>query len=291
MTCPLCKTDRIVADKRFAATKLIDSYSTLLGLNVAEYYPSDSIIKYHCLNCDLRFFTDALPGDGPFYDRLQKLPFYYEAEKPEFDFAIAQLDTNGAKKVLEIGAGTGHFIRKAQTAFACSATELSPESLKSLEAQNIKVDNVVGETYDAACTFQVLEHIVDPDQFLSFIDKKVTPGGLIIISVPNNDSPYCRETFDPLDMPPHHMLQFSEKALRNVAKRMNYEVISYWTEPLRFEHYLGMVMARRAGVRGFGSLLRKLFKIIDIVVAPYFYFATRHQFPGHTHAVVCRKAT
>lgn len=242
---------------------------------------------YQCQVCGIKSFDKVLPADSELNSALQELPFYYEESKGEFNYAIELISRLVPKKILEIGAGRGYFLEKLKNSYDVRAVEYSDKSLMFLQEKNIKFDEK-GLTYDFICAFQVMEHIENLTEFLKFCDEKLEVNGCLLILVPNNDSSYFTETINVLDFPPHHLHQFNEKALKYIAKVLNKEIIEYWQEPLRIEHYTCMIRVRRNKMMHRFPFIRRLFYIMDYLLIPYFYDRNRKE-PGHTHAVLLQK--
>ena len=73
--------------------------------------------------------------------------------------------------------------------------------------------------FDVVCAFQVLEHVADPLAFIAEAKARLNPGGLLFIGVPNRESYVGRLRDFPLDMPPHHVMRWSRRALAALACR------------------------------------------------------------------------
>ncbi|MCZ6784306.1 MAG: class I SAM-dependent methyltransferase [Proteobacteria bacterium] len=105
----------------------------------------------------------------------------------------------GACKVLEVGAGDGAFLAHVADLFprlslACvevdQNTQPDRDSLPGL-VQYASLADVceLGERYDLVCAFHVLEHILEPAQFLEECRSRLAPGGRLIFEVPSLDDP------------------------------------------------------------------------------------------------------
>lgn len=46
------------------------------------------------------------------------------------------------------------------------------------------------EKWDCITCFEVLEHVKDPQRLLKLIDKRLNPGGFVLVSTPSFESPY-----------------------------------------------------------------------------------------------------
>jgi len=73
----------------------------------SELGEADAIGFIVCQSCDLRFFSEVPAATENLYEELQKFDFYYQSEKPEFDFAKSLIGSRDA--VLEVGCGAGAF--------------------------------------------------------------------------------------------------------------------------------------------------------------------------------------
>ncbi len=100
------------------------------------------------------------------------------------------------EEVLDAGAGTGYGARLlGETAKNVLGIDYSPEavaySTTHYSAPNIKYTRANIEDldfvsqFDVAVSFQVIEHLKDPSDFLSRLRRAVRPGGLILITTPN----------------------------------------------------------------------------------------------------------
>jgi SAM-dependent methyltransferase len=104
--------------------------------------------------------------------------------------------------------------------------------------------------FDAACAFQVLEHVPEPLPFLRGMVDVVRPGGKIILSVP--DAAFMRRInpgrVELLDQPPHHMTHWDAGVFHALEKLLPVRVSSVRHEPLQPYHVDWFVnsMARRA---------------------------------------------
>ena len=99
------------------------------------------------------------------------------------------------KVVADIGCGAGSFLSHisglAEKIVAVEPTERYHNSLRqcgydvfsyAADAQEIHAAGV-----DVACSFQVIEHVLNPREFLTEIAALLKPGGELIIATPNRD--------------------------------------------------------------------------------------------------------
>lgn len=242
--CPLCDSRRLVLHRWFDVAELEKEWKTGLGFNPFEGLSAgETLFQYKCLNCDLRFYSPALCGDGKFYEELSgRFAWYYEKDKWEFDTAVdllGQLD--GVIDVLEVGCGQGHFLKRIAQTFNAQGVELNLGAVAECQRQGLNVSGLslaeVDQQFDMVVAFEVLEHVDTPHEFIKQAISKLRPGGYLMIAVPDPDGYFSEADKVLLDMPPHHVLSFSKKTLRKIADVFNLVHVVTQQEPLRFAHY------------------------------------------------------
>lgn len=96
--------------------------------------------------------------------------------------------------LLEIGCGTGGFLRVANAAFAVEGVDISHSAVAAAQEQfgeRVRVANVQEEAlparrYAVVAAFNILEHLPEPALALRAISAGLQPGGVLIGSVPYN---------------------------------------------------------------------------------------------------------
>jgi hypothetical protein len=86
--------------------------------------------------------------------------------------------------------------------------------------------------------------VVDPRGFIENCARMLRPGGSLVLCVPNAES-YLSEIPVLLDMPPHHMLRWSQRAFAALSTLMPLDLTAVRFEPLRATHVSGYVAASR----------------------------------------------
>jgi 2-polyprenyl-3-methyl-5-hydroxy-6-metoxy-1,4-benzoquinol methylase len=266
--CSLCNSSTVVLLEVIKTADLIRMYSKLLSIDVAsEFEQLTEIRLYHCPTCDLRFFFPGAAGSEQFYKMMQKFDWYYMDDKNEYEYVkkfVRETD-----KVLEVGCGKGAFALKIPTK-AYVGLELSPDAIARASGNGVMVlDESVeqhamsnSEKYDIVCAFQVLEHIAEPRSFIGACVSCLRPGGLLIYSLPSQDS-FARYVPNfVLDLPPHHMARWSDEVLKSIAKIFSLEVVEIWHEPLQFVHR--QFYAETIFNYAFLNVLKKKVKTVDL---------------------------
>lgn len=245
MNCPLChQSSGQQVREQISAVILRDRYRSRYGSEIQHLYPQDTVEMRQCDHCDLIYYHPLVSGDEAFYNSLQHQPWYYVDEKPEFHHAVALIPENAS--VLETGSGRGNFSKflkaksihytgldfsaHAKALAAKDGIEIINESIQSYSASH-------PESFDVACSFQVLEHVEDIHGFIKSQLACLKPGGLLIIGVPAENA-YISKSFDLiLNMPPHHLSRYSDLCLSKIASQFSLTLESIWHEPLQPHHY------------------------------------------------------
>ena len=248
-TCPACGTAGGIVLEVIQRDHLNQIYANDFGIDVKATVTED-VSLIDCERCGVKFFWPQFVAQEDFYAKLQSHSWYYIKDKFEFHFAKRFI--SGGAKVLEIGAGEGHFAAHIPQAkylgleYSSGAIELAAKSGVTLLKQSAEeVAEREGASFDVVVAFQVLEHVADVGSFLDAVVRSVLPGGLLIISVPAEDSFMGMEVNNVLNMPPHHQTRWTDDALRRLATRLGLTLIEMAHEQLT-DQYIGPFAAALA---------------------------------------------
>jgi SAM-dependent methyltransferase len=100
--------------------------------------------------------------------------------------------------------------------------------------QNHAIHNI--EKYDVVTSFQVLEHVSDVWNFIDASVACLKPGGFLILAVPSFDSFLKHVVNGVLNLPPHHVSHWSDKALIEISRRWNLDVVELHHEKVAPYH-------------------------------------------------------
>ncbi len=90
--------------------------------------------------------------------------------------------------------------------------------------------------YDVVCSFQVLEHVSDVHSFIESSLNCLNPKGYLIYSVSSADSFVTLVQNGILNIPPHHVTWWSDKALFNISDLFGMKLINIYHENLQEIH-------------------------------------------------------
>lgn len=194
-----------------------------------------------CVNCDFTFLFPRMAEEeqklyyeatyrGEYEDVNVNVSQRFEADHPEAQRRMKQISSHIDSKVslLEIGSGSGAFLSIANSYFK-RAIGIEPDnpSQKYLKDKNLEIysdlKEIKGQKFDIIVIFHVLEHILNPIDFLKTLKKYLNANGKIIIEVPNIDdaliSFYNIEEFKDFYFCSAHVSYFSNKTLTDCIEK------------------------------------------------------------------------
>ncbi|MBA87536.1 MAG: SAM-dependent methyltransferase [Euryarchaeota archaeon] len=144
---------------------------------------------------------------------------------------ICDSEKINVKKLIEVGAGYGLFLeewRKKNPKVLSSAIEPSPVFAKRMNALGInaeqkmlsEIDFNQNNNFDLVISFEVLEHVFNPKEFISDLFKLCKPGGIILLSsltIDGFDLSILGEESEQI-YPPFHINFFSLKGIEILFK-------------------------------------------------------------------------
>ncbi len=149
--------------------------------------------------------------------------------------------------ILELGSGYGFFIHYCNNqGHKAIGTEVTKDyALATSASINGSIHYISSNDYDSViCNSEadliylehVFEHVLDPQTILSKITTKLSPNGILFMSVPNSDSLLARVLKKkwPWMTPPDHLYYYNDKSLRMLLESNNYEIIETFSNDYYF---------------------------------------------------------
>lgn len=191
-----------------------------------------------CHDCNLVYLSPRPASTSELYDKTYYLEKNIVGEGAYWS-RIADIESRVTKRgsLVEIGCGTGVFCRvmanRGWDVLGLDVSSYSIESAKKYEQSNLRfchIDPASDQHFsaDVICAYQVLEHVPSPRDMLVNLRKKLVPGGLLVLEVPNIDA------FDfkfnklqrkrSLDVP-YHLCHFRPEWLRWALATSGFEVL------------------------------------------------------------------
>ncbi len=241
MQCPLCRSAKTRRVRLIDVEPVIALWHEFYQIDIRpEFHGVSQMELWRCADCSVSFFApECLAGSAQMYSQLEKIDWYYLPRKWEYEVALE--DLQGRERILEIGCGSGNFmaLAKVEGGLSLEGLEQNTKAINEAVQRGLRVREATAEdvakqspaSYDAVCSFQVLEHVPKPAEFLQACCRLLRPGGLLIVAVPNQNS-YVRHMINPLDMPPHHMTRWTRRSLAQLQAHFPLKLIRTACEPL-----------------------------------------------------------
>jgi len=140
------------------------------------------------------------------------------------------------RSLLDVGSGDGDFLRRAKTAgYEVVGQEINPAAVASARAVGLDVRlgpleeaGFAPQSFDAVRLWHVLEHVAEPLAILNSARALLRPSGVLIVGVPDFDSPARRlfgAQWGGLQLP-FHRHHFNSTTLRRALAASGFRVRS-----------------------------------------------------------------
>lgn len=201
--------------------------------NLSKYYESKEYISH----------TDNKKGlINSLYQQVKKRALQSKSN------LIYKLNEGGGS-LLDIGAGTGDFLKTAkEKGWEINGVEPN-ESARDLAASkqvNLKksLEEFKGNTFDVITLWHVLEHVPNLEETIQKIENLLAPGGTLIIAVPNYnsfDSNYYKSHWAAFDAP-RHLWHFSISSMKVIFSE---ELKLQKIKPLVFDSFYVSLLSEK----------------------------------------------
>jgi 2-polyprenyl-3-methyl-5-hydroxy-6-metoxy-1,4-benzoquinol methylase len=202
--------------------------------------------KHHlakCQTCGFVFST-AVPSEAELiafysqdYDRTDYFSPITEKRYNELLDTFEPYRKTG--KLLDIGCGYGFFLETAKKrGWEVHGTEVSEEACEKCTAKGIQMhcgkfelQDFQEEFFDIIVSFEVIEHLQNPQELLTRAHQALRKGGLFYLTTPNFNS-YLRRrlgpSYDVIDYP-NHLSYYTPKTLTKLFTKNGYRTLKVRT--------------------------------------------------------------
>ena len=246
IACPLCHTRE---EKPFFDVE-----------DTTGWMPQKHYRLVRCLRCDLVYLNPRPVEEeaAKFYETDRYLPFvsshgreltglekwYARLRRWNSRWKRKQIEKFHRKgRILDVGCGTGEFLHEMVThGWEGRGVERDPdavhhaiETLKlRVYAGSIETMPTAAASFDVVTMWHVLEHLYAPHRALQKVRDLLTPGGVLVIAVPNVqsiDAKAYRRRWVALDLP-RHVQFFNLKSLRMLCEMHKFSFMAVKNLPL-----------------------------------------------------------
>ena len=167
--------------------------------------------------------------------------------------ATSSRSVSREKKLLDVGCGTGDFLKVAKDN-NWTVSGIEPNQEARTIANKKTVDSVFdiqqllkfeSNSFDVITLWHVLEHLPKLESHIEIFESLLKPNGRLVIAVPNYnsyDAKHYKNFWAAFDVP-RHLWHFSQTSIARVAKTKNMEVVR--TAPMIFDAYYVSLLSEK----------------------------------------------
>lgn len=234
--CPACGSGETSADKIYNEYRLLRGAICALVFTQQRHFSADQ-------------YDDVYSNITAYQNMLQDAHLTFQGEKGFRELwwfkrkALKWITSKAfGKCLLDIGSGPGTFLMVAHKTFGYEIQGVELASIAASAANKYGVPTFCGtidnfaadrsRKFDVITLFEVLEHLSDPLKVLIIARELLSKEGLLVISVPNLDDPYCLLQQIDVAMPPVHINFFCRKSLGRLLDRAGFSLERNFTLPV-----------------------------------------------------------
>jgi SAM-dependent methyltransferase len=148
-------------------------------------------------------------------------------------FRIVQKLLKGEGVLMDVGAGTGDFLKYAQErGWEAYGVEPDDQARERAHQKGVSVYKSLAvqkqPAYDVISFWHVFEHLRSLEESIDEISAALKPGGHLVIAVPNYkslDAKFYKEHWAAFDVP-RHLWHFSRDSIKHLFTPKGYELLS-----------------------------------------------------------------
>ena len=203
---------------------------------------------YGCKECGHRYSSKIPNNVEDVYSDKDYLPEMIEAVDKESDYRIERFGNERyelikkfakGNKLLDIGCGVGHYLQVAiKNNFEAYGQELGKDLAKwtrdhlGITVYDEPIDKIKTDIqFNVITIFDVIEHVIDPIQFISDAKRLLAKDGIMLILTPNFDSvaiTMMKEKWQVI-CPPTHLQYFTHNSVKKLAERVGMDLVHIQT--------------------------------------------------------------
>tara|TARA_A200000113_G_scaffold181376_1_gene167324 strand:- start:1914 stop:2825 length:912 start_codon:yes stop_codon:yes gene_type:complete len=229
-TCPICKSKKIYDKDKIKSKhgEINLMFSLMFCKSCGHKFLSEFPLKNYLEKLhkdDSKFLFDHDSNEVTEKERFKKDGFK-KVKTLSDHWIFKHIDINQVGEYFEIGPGLCELYKTFYNKnWHCEGLDLQPFIIAPGIVNNL--DDIKNESKDVAVALDVIEHTIDPLEFLKNINIKLKNGGKIFLSFPNADSFKSKVLNNNWDMvvPLAHLNFFSKKSIQISLENNGFEII------------------------------------------------------------------
>lgn len=238
-TCPLCQSESI---KLFKKGTFDPETLQSDNFKITDSQYGSLWTFFSCNDCSFVFSNPFIPGEQitQFYAQLEDREYSEEAEGRAKNFKTLLKRLKRLKPgntLLDIGAASGIFLDLAhREGYDIEGIEPSEYLVKEAEKRygihlfKGTMENYIqskpGKTFSVITLLDIIEHLVEPDDFMTKLDHLIKDSGLLVIVTPDINSLAARVTGSRWwHFRIAHINFFNRESLEYLLQKHSYEII------------------------------------------------------------------
>ncbi|MEE2525558.1 class I SAM-dependent methyltransferase [Hyphobacterium sp. HN65] len=205
------------------------------------FEPRERYSLYQCEACGTLHYPDAEVFEYESRKDADLARKFYLEVGAGLDSMIAPLAWAGMDDIdslLEVGGGYGFSVDFASRELGWSAANIDPSFLARTGARDLGHTHVAAylspghrladQSFDLVLSSEVIEHVKDPDPFITSLTAALSPDGVLLLTTPNAAVVHeeaSEEDLLPVITAGHHVVIFSKQGLKSVLARAGYSHI------------------------------------------------------------------
>jgi 2-polyprenyl-3-methyl-5-hydroxy-6-metoxy-1,4-benzoquinol methylase len=256
--CPLCSgnkisyyltgTDYLTSKEQFEIFKCADCTFTF-----TQNYPEEDKINLYYDSEEYISHSDTNKGIiNNFYKLARSIMLQ---KKKRIIIKASGLRTGN---LLDIGSGTGHFANEMNNSgWNVTGVEINNKvrenAISSFGLNFIlpeKMSSLPDNSFDCITLWHVMEHFHEPNKYFREINRLVRPAGVVIVALPNIDSPdavYYGKYWAALDVP-RHLWHFNLETFKKIVEYNGFRYSESFNLPLDV-FYISILSEKYKGSR------------------------------------------
>ena len=204
----------------------------------------------------LKTFPQPSEDELPAYYKSEKYISHTDSKSSVFDKAYQQVkkymlnkkiswieeEQQQKGKILDIGAGTGDFLKRAKSrGWDSYGAEPNSQARALARQKGLELTEsstaFKEENFDVITLWHVLEHVPNLTEQIEEVKRLLRRDGLLVIAAPNfksYDAEYYKEYWAAYDVP-RHLYHFSRNSIEKIFFQNGFHLVS--TKPLLFDSF------------------------------------------------------